>query len=156
MPVSLSDRCRRRGGLCVLVMLCVAGLFGCSVAERPVSAVSTVGAQPSPAAVSSGASSSSAGATSVPTAPAGTDSRLSQCTRELEALKTFDDAKYRRYQAQMARITRTGAQYLAVSGGISQEINDLVQPRYQYALTSLCQQVRADLSFALINQVAIK
>lgn len=83
-------------------------------------------------------------------------SRLSQCSRELGALKQFNSAKYATYKAELDHITRTGAQYLAVSNGISQDINDLVQPRYQYALTSLCQRVRADLSAALINQVTIK
>lgn len=83
-------------------------------------------------------------------------SRLARCTRELEALKQFNPTRYAGYHRELEQITRTGAQYLAVSAGISQDINDLVQPRYQYALTSLCQRVRADLSAALINQVAIK
>ncbi|MCT8353513.1 MULTISPECIES: hypothetical protein [Photorhabdus] len=79
--------------------------------------------------------------------------KLAQCTRELEALKQFNGAKYTRYKAEFDRIARTGSQYLAVANGISQDINDLVRPKYQYALTSLCYRIKNDLSLALINQV---
>ncbi|HEM8838358.1 TPA: hypothetical protein U2R15_004062 [Klebsiella aerogenes] len=83
-------------------------------------------------------------------------SRLAQCTRELNALKEFDTDKYNRYKSELEHLTASGARYLAVSGNISKDINDLVQPRYQYALTSLCQRIKADLSSALINQVKIQ
>lgn len=86
-------------------------------------------------------------------ASAGDTDKLSQCTRELEALRSFDKAKYTRYQAEFARITRTSALYLGVASGISSDINDLVRPKYQYALTSLCYRIKNDLSTALINQV---
>ncbi|WP_166296173.1 hypothetical protein [Photorhabdus tasmaniensis] len=79
--------------------------------------------------------------------------KLAQCTRELEALKQFSGAKYTRYKAEFDRIARTGSQYLAVANGISEDINDLVRPKYQYALTSLCYRIKNDLSLALINQV---
>lgn len=79
--------------------------------------------------------------------------KLAQCTRELEALKQFSGTKYTRYKAEFDRIARTGSQYLAVANGISQDINDLVRPKYQYALTSLCYRIKNDLSLALINQV---
>ncbi|NHB95407.1 hypothetical protein C5470_02825 [Photorhabdus stackebrandtii] len=79
--------------------------------------------------------------------------KLAQCTRELEALKQFNGAKYTRYKTEFDRIARTGSQYLAVANGISEDINDLVRPKYQYALTSLCYRIKNDLSLALINQV---
>lgn len=80
-------------------------------------------------------------------------SKLSQCTRELEALKHFAKSKYTLYQVEFARITSSSAAYLDVARGISSDINDLVRPRYQYALTSLCYRIKNDLSTALINQV---
>ncbi|OKB66582.1 hypothetical protein BHU62_11985 [Serratia marcescens] len=96
------------------------------------------------------------GATVTPAAvPPGSrdSSRLAQCTRELDALRRFSASKYTRYKTEFDRLTRTGSQYLAVAGGISKDINDLVQPKYQYALTSLCYRIRGDLSAALLNQV---
>lgn len=82
----------------------------------------------------------------------GTD-KIEQCARELNALKTFSPAKYTQYQSEYDHITKTSAQYLAVSKGISSDINDLVRPKYQYALTSLCFRIKTDLSSSLINQI---
>lgn len=79
--------------------------------------------------------------------------KLAQCSRELAALQKFDAEKYTKYQREFDHITRTGAQYLTVAKGISGDINDLVRPKYQYALTNLCYHIRTDLSNSLINQV---
>lgn len=79
--------------------------------------------------------------------------KLAQCTHELSALKTFNQAKWEQYQREFDRITRTSSAYLGVAASISGDINDLVRPRYQYALTSLCWHIRNDLSASLINQV---
>lgn len=81
--------------------------------------------------------------------------KLAQCTRELEALKAFNSAKYNQYQAEFTKIKQTSTKYLGVANGISSDINDLVRPKLQYALTSLCYRIKNDLSASMINQVNI-
>ncbi|HEM8838469.1 TPA: hypothetical protein U2R15_004179 [Klebsiella aerogenes] len=145
----------------VLVALSSGLMTGCAQEFKPVVTPRVGSASPAervagPESVAPGSVPTSAPSGTTASASAGNASRLEQCTRELDALKQFNNTKYTSYKAELDRITRTGAQYLQVAGGISQDINDLVQPRYQYALTSLCQRVRADLSASLINQVSIK
>lgn len=81
------------------------------------------------------------------------DGKISQCTRELTALKSLNNASYVRYQRQFEQLTRASVAYLDVAGGIDSDINDLVRPKYQYALSSLCWHIKNELSTALIKQV---
>ncbi len=82
-------------------------------------------------------------------------SKISQCTRELEALKSFNNVKYNNYKLELGKIKQTSASYLGVANGISEDINDLVRPKLQYALTNLCYRIKNDLSESLIKQVNI-
>jgi len=79
--------------------------------------------------------------------------KLERCSQELLALKTFNSTRYTAYHRELERLTFTGKQYLAISEGIGSDINDIVLPRYQYALTSLCHRISNDLTTALIHQV---
>ncbi|HCM7228993.1 TPA: hypothetical protein N3282_004449 [Klebsiella aerogenes] len=81
--------------------------------------------------------------------------KLSQCTRELEALKTFNNNKYNDYKLELSKIKQTSVSYLGVASGISEDINDLVRPKLQYALTNLCYRIKNDLSESMIKQVSI-
>ena len=81
--------------------------------------------------------------------------KISQCTRELEALKYFNNIKYNNYKLELGKIKQTSASYLGVANGISEDINDLVRPKLQYALTNLCYRIKNDLSESLIKQVNI-
>ncbi|MGR7053271.1 hypothetical protein ACU637_21475 [Klebsiella aerogenes] len=81
--------------------------------------------------------------------------KISQCTRELEALKSFNKVKYNNYKLELGKIKQTSASYLGVANGISEDIDDLVRPKLQYALTNLCYRIKNDLSESLIKQVSI-
>ncbi len=79
--------------------------------------------------------------------------RLAHCTHELEALKTYSPAQYKQEHREFIQLTQRSAKYLEVSADISSDINQLVRPKYQFALASLCYRIRNDLTLALINQV---
>lgn len=131
---------------CVLLALTILSISGCTNQTVPkVTPVNTISHQ---------VSNSDNG--KAPPALQANSSHLAQCTSELNALKQFNSEKYSHYKTELDNITRSGAQYLAVANGISQEINDLMQPRYQYAITSLCQSVRSELTASLVNQVNIR
>ncbi|BFO09112.1 hypothetical protein GGER_16220 [Serratia rubidaea] len=79
--------------------------------------------------------------------------KASLCTTELTSLKSVNPRSYARYRAIMSRLIASGRTYMAVQGDISQDINDVLQPRYQFALANLCWQIRSDLSASLLEQV---
>lgn len=80
---------------------------------------------------------------------------LSQCNRELAALERFDHASWIRSRAEFEKITKSSAAYMDVADTISHDINDMVRPKYQYALRSFCWRVRNDLFYALVHSVKI-
>lgn len=92
----------------------------------------------------------------VPEAPAADkDNKVTQCNNELMALKTVNAAHFARYRSEMDRLVASGSRYIAVKAGISNDINDIMTPRYQYGMASLCWRIRNALSQSLMAQADI-
>lgn len=80
------------------------------------------------------------------------ESKVSQCNKELQALKTINGAESARYQREMDHLVASGQQYMNVKAGISSDINDIMTPRYQFAVANLCWKIRNALSQSLLKQ----
>ncbi|MFS7159988.1 hypothetical protein AB6825_06945 [Serratia proteamaculans] len=83
------------------------------------------------------------------------DSKVTQCNNELGALKTVNAAQYARYRSEMDHLVASGRRYMAVQTGISNDINDIMTPRYQYGMARLCWGIRNALSQSLMAQADI-
>lgn len=83
------------------------------------------------------------------------DSKVTQCNNELAALKTVNAAQYARYRSEMDHLVASGRRYMAVQTGISNDINDIMTPRYQYGMARLCWGIRNALSQSLMAQADI-
>jgi hypothetical protein len=83
------------------------------------------------------------------------DSKVAQCNNELAALKTVNAAHYARYRSEMDHLVASGRRYMDVQAGISNDINDIMTPRYQYGMASLCWRIRNALSQSLMSQADI-
>ncbi|TFZ49506.1 hypothetical protein E5C26_15830 [Serratia proteamaculans] len=83
------------------------------------------------------------------------DSKVTQCNNELAALKTVNAAHYGRYRSEMDHLVASGRRYMDVQAGISNDINDIMTPRYQYGMASLCWRIRNALSQSLMAQADI-
>ncbi len=83
------------------------------------------------------------------------DNKVTQCNNELAALKTVNAAHFARYRSEMDRLVASGRRYIEVKVGISNDINDIMTPRYQYAMASLCWRIRNALSQSLMAQADI-
>jgi hypothetical protein len=83
------------------------------------------------------------------------DSKIAQCNNELAALKTVNTAHYARYRSEMDHLVASGRRYMDVQAGISNDINDIMTPRYQYGMASLCWRIRNALSQSLMAQADI-
>ncbi len=130
--------------------LCLSGcMHGAAPTKLPAAPVMTQSASTDTAAAKAG-NSDDKNAFATPPAD-----RLAQCSHELEALKTYNPDRYKQYQQAFTQLSQSSAAYLAVSHDIGSDINNLVRPKYQFALASLCYRIRADLSTALINQVKV-
>ncbi|HDT2108512.1 TPA: hypothetical protein RCG91_004278 [Enterobacter roggenkampii] len=70
-------------------------------------------------------------------------------------MKSYSPARYKEYQQAFSQLSKSSAAYMAVSNDIGSDINDLVRPKYQFALANLSYRIRVDLSMALINQVKV-
>ncbi|MFS7243193.1 hypothetical protein AB6849_23090 [Serratia proteamaculans] len=86
---------------------------------------------------------------------AGKDNKITQCNNELTALKAVNAAHYARYRSEMDHLVATGRRYMDVKAGISNDINDIMAPRYQYGMASLCWRIRNALSQSLMAQADI-
>jgi hypothetical protein len=83
------------------------------------------------------------------------DSKVAQCNNELAALKVVNAASYGRYRTEMNHLVASGKRYMNVQGGISNDINDIMMPRYQFGMASLCWRIRNALSQSLMKQADI-
>lgn len=83
------------------------------------------------------------------------DSKVAQCNNELAALKTVNAPHYARYRSEMDHLVASGRRYMDVQAGISNDINDIMTPRYQYGMASLCWRIRNALSQSLMAQADI-
>ncbi|CAI0734954.1 hypothetical protein [Serratia quinivorans] len=83
------------------------------------------------------------------------DSKVAQCNNELAALKTVNAAHYARYRSEMDHLVASGRRYMEVKTGISNDINDIMTPRYQYGMARLCWGIRNALSQSLMAQADI-
>ncbi|HCV65743.1 MAG TPA: hypothetical protein DGZ94_10840 [Serratia sp.] len=83
------------------------------------------------------------------------DSKVTQCNNELAALKTVNAAQYARYRSEMDHLVASGRRYMEVKTGISNDINDIMTPRYQYGMARLCWGIRNALSQSLMAQADI-
>ncbi len=79
--------------------------------------------------------------------------KVGQCNSELAALQKVNPRGYARYRAAIDKLIASGRQYMAVQGTISQDINDILQPRYQFGMANLCWQIRSSLSASLLESV---
>lgn len=80
-------------------------------------------------------------------------SKVTQCKNELLALQKISPSIYPRYRATMDKLIASGQRYMAVQGGLSSDIHDILQPRYQFGMANLCWRIRNELSHALIEQI---
>lgn len=83
------------------------------------------------------------------------EDNLLQCRQELAALKRFDHASWLRSRVEFEKITKSSAAYMEVVDTISDDINNMVRPKYQYILRSFCWRVRNNLVYTLSHQVNI-
>ncbi|MGM8398349.1 hypothetical protein [Enterobacter hormaechei] len=79
-------------------------------------------------------------------------SHLTQCKRDLESLHRISPFDYDRYRNEYDALMRSSAGFMAVSGDISDEVNDLARPRFQFALVNLCYRIKNALAKSLISQ----
>lgn len=79
--------------------------------------------------------------------------RVGECTRELEALKSFNPQAYTKYQAEFDKIRQETERYLGVKDKVSDDINYLAMPKYQFSLRNVCFRIKTDLSNSIIKQV---
>lgn len=79
--------------------------------------------------------------------------KIEQCNSDLAALQKVDPEGYSRYRTAMDQLVSTGRRYMAIQETISQDINDLLQPRYQFGMANLCWQIRNSLSNSLLDSV---
>ncbi|MEX1843623.1 hypothetical protein KMW40_24735 [Enterobacter cloacae] len=80
------------------------------------------------------------------------DTKMAQCNRELMALKSVNRAEYAHYHTEMNSLVASGRVYMGVRGTVSQDINDIVEPGYQYGTAKLCWRIRNSLAQSLIRQ----
>lgn len=79
--------------------------------------------------------------------------RIQECKKELAALKDFSPRSYEKYQTEFDAISFKTQKYIRVQDQLSDEINDLVKPKYQFAIRDFCFRVKNTLSTAIINQM---
>lgn len=79
--------------------------------------------------------------------------RIQECTQELTALKEFNPSAYEKYQSEYESISQNTKKYIGVKKSVSDDINYLVMPKYQFSIRNLCFKIRHDLSESIVNQV---
>ncbi|WPU21978.1 hypothetical protein RI049_18280 [Cedecea neteri] len=82
-------------------------------------------------------------------------SKVTICNRELQALKGINAAEYSRYHREMNHLVASGQRYMNVKDEISSDINDIMTPRYQFGMASLCWKIRNALSESLLSEASI-
>lgn len=83
------------------------------------------------------------------------DSKVRLCNKELQALKGINAAEYSRYRREMDHLVVSGQRYMNIQGEISNDINDILAPRYQFGMADLCWKIRNALSQSLLTEANI-
>lgn len=122
-------------------------LSGCA-AQKPVNSVVTPSVQPAPVEQAPILAPQPA-----PVAESDNAVRIQECKKELAALKDFSPRAYERYQTEFDAISFKTQKYISVQSQLSDEINDLVKPKYQFTIRDFCFRVKNSLSQAIINQI---
>lgn len=122
-------------------------LSGCAP-QKPINSVVTPAVQPAPIE-----QPQMLAPTPAPAAEGDTAVRIQECKKELAALKDFSPRSYEKYQAEFDAISFKTQKYIRVQDQLSDEINNLVKPKYQFAIRDFCFRVKNSLSTAIINQM---
>ncbi|WP_217549253.1 hypothetical protein [Pantoea sp. GbtcB22] len=79
--------------------------------------------------------------------------RIQECKQELAALKDFNPVAYEKYQGEYDSISKNTKKYIGIKKKVSDDVNYLVMPKYQYSIRNLCFKIRHDLSASVASQV---
>jgi hypothetical protein len=79
-------------------------------------------------------------------------SKVLQCSRDLEALRTLQMSEYSEYQKKYDAVMSLSSKYLKIANDVSTDINDLARPHFQFELVKLCYDIKSRVAQILITQ----
>ncbi|KFK96601.1 MULTISPECIES: hypothetical protein [unclassified Serratia (in: enterobacteria)] len=120
-------------------------LAGCqSLNERPNPKAAPV-ATPRPATVPQPAAQ--------PVISEGTETVINSCMKELNALQQVNQAMYQTRSIELGHIVSEAKLYMRVRSDVSAEIHQIMDAAYKFRIGKTCNQIRTDLTKALVQRV---
>ncbi|WP_024913613.1 hypothetical protein [Chania multitudinisentens] len=83
----------------------------------------------------------------------GTEEVMYSCMKELNALQQVNSAVYQTRSAELNHIVSEAKLYMRVRGDVSTDIHQIMDAAYKFRISKTCNQIRNDLTNALIERV---
>lgn len=87
-----------------------------------------------------------------PTQPVGTEAMMANCMKELSALQQISPGQYRARSVELNGIVTQGRLYMQVRSSVSPDTQQIMDAAYQFKISRTCNQIRTDLTKALIDR----
>ncbi|HGM5490110.1 TPA: hypothetical protein ACKP1B_001722 [Serratia fonticola] len=129
-----------------IVALCVL-LAGCQSANNRAKTKSA------PAAAPAAAQAPAVTQPEQPIASTGTDAVMYSCMKELNALQQVNAGLYQTRNAELNHIITQAKLYMRVRANVSVDIQQIMDAAYQFRISKTCNQIRNDLTNALVERV---
>lgn len=73
------------------------------------------------------------------------EQRMQECRKELDAMQVYSKASWKKYQAELQKLTAATNKYLRVKETIGADINDVVMPQSEFQTRELCFRIKSRL-----------
>lgn len=88
-----------------------------------------------------------------PMATTGTEAVMYSCMKELNALQQVNAGVYQTRSAELNHIVTQAKLYMRVRDNVSADIHQIMDAAYQFRISKTCNQIRTDLTNALVERV---
>ncbi|WP_431221794.1 hypothetical protein ACQ86O_15085 [Serratia sp. L9] len=88
-----------------------------------------------------------------PMASTGTEAIMYTCMKELNALQQVNAGLYQTRSVEMNHIVTQAKLYMRVRENVSVDIQQIMDAAYQFRISKTCNQIRNDLTNALVERV---
>ncbi|OMQ22963.1 hypothetical protein [Serratia oryzae] len=82
-----------------------------------------------------------------------TETVIHSCMKELNALQQVNQAMYQSRSLELNHIVSEAKLYMRVRDNVSTDIHQIMDAAYQFRISKTCNQIRTDLTKALVERV---